>query len=367
MRQILKSGSKVAKITTIVGARPQFIKTALVSKKLREMGFHEVIIHTGQHYDYNISKIFFDELNISEPDYHLRVGSGSHGKQTGLMLRRIEEVLYKETPNIVVVYGDTNSTLAGALAASKLNLTVAHIEAGLRSFNKAMPEEINRVLTDHVSSLLFCPTETSVRNLASEGVSKGVHLVGDVMYDSALYYSKLAEEHSTVLDRLGLHPKGYFLATIHRPQNTDNPDNLRSIIEALNELPLSTILPLHPRTKKGMVRNSILTNPSFCNLIPPVSYLDMLMLEKNARAILTDSGGVQKEAYFFEVPCITLRNETEWVETVESGWNILVGADKDRILSVIGQIDKRWPIHKNYYGDGNASDNIVKIIAQEIT
>jgi len=367
MSQILKSSRKSAKIITIVGARPQFIKTALVSKKLRQMGLHEVIIHTGQHYDYNISSIFFDELNIPEPDYHLRVGSGSHGKQTGLMLRRIEEVLSKETPGIVLTYGDTNSTLSGALAASKLNITVAHIEAGLRSFNRAMPEEINRVLTDHVSDILFCPTETSVRNLANEGISKGVHLVGDVMYDSALYYSKLAKKRSTTLDSLDLHPKRYFLATIHRPQNTDSPDNLRNIIEALNELPMPTILPLHPRTKRMMIRNNISANPSFCHLIPPVSYLDMLTLERNARAILTDSGGVQKEAYFFKIPCITLRNETEWVETVESGWNVLVGADKEKIVAAVQRGASSSSTHKNFYGDGKSSDKIAGIIAEEIT
>jgi len=365
MPQVLESSSKSVKIATIVGARPQFIKIALVSKKLRQTGFHEVVIHTGQHYDYNMSKAFFDELNIPEPDYHLRVGSGSHGKQTGLMLRRIEQVLCKEKPNIVLVYGDTNSTLAGALAAAKLNLTVAHIEAGLRSFNRAMPEEINRVVTDHISDVLFCPTETSVRNLANEGISEGVYLVGDVMYDSALHYGRLAEEHSTILDKLHLDAKGYFLATIHRPQNADSPDNLSNIIEALNELPLPTILPLHPRTKRMMLKN-IPTDPSFCSLIPPVSYLDMLILEKNASAIFTDSGGVQKEAYFFKVPCITLRDETEWVETVESGWNVLVGPDKDKILSAIQQIDSPPSRHKQFYGNGKSSSKIVEIIAEEI-
>ena len=355
----------LAKVATIVGARPQFIKTALMSHKLRQ-GFQEILIHTGQHYDYNMSRVFFDELNIPEPNYHLEVGSGSHAEQTGLMLQRIERVLYEERPRVVLVYGDTNSTLAGALAAAKLNIAVAHVEAGLRSFNTAMPEEINRLLTDRISSLLFCPTETALKNLTSEGISTGVHLIGDVMYDTALHYGEVADKRSNVLDRLNLHPKAYFLATIHRAQNTDNPDNLKNIIEALDECPMPTILPLHPRTKAAMTSH-ISDSHSSCKFIPPVSYLDMLMLEKNAKAIFTDSGGVQKEAYFFKVPCVTLRDETEWVETVKSGWNVLVGADKEKILSALGQIDRPQSSHKDYYGDGNASDKIIEIIAQEIS
>ena len=355
-----------SKVATIVGTRPQFIKMVLVSKKLRAMGFREIVIHTGQHYDYNMSKCFFDELDIPEPDYYLRAGPGNHGKQTGLMLRKIEEVLLKEVPNIVLLYGDTNSTLAGALAASKLNLTVAHIEAGLRSFNRTMPEEINRVVTDHVSGILFCPTETAVRNLANEGISKHVYLVGDVMYDSALHYGGLAEKHSTILDNLGLRTKEYFLATIHRPQNTDVVGNLKEIIRILNQLSMITILPLHPRTKRMLALDGILVNPSHCKLISPVSYMDMLVLERNAKAILTDSGGVQKEAYFFKIPCITLRDETEWVETVESGWNELVGLDRGRVLSAVQRIGKSRPIPPNFYGNGEASQKIVEVIAREI-
>jgi UDP-N-acetylglucosamine 2-epimerase len=356
-------GQKI-KVATIVGARPQFIKISLVSTKLRKE-FKEVLIHTGQHYDYNMSKVFFDELNIPEPDYHLGIGSGSHGLQTGLMLQAVEKVLKKESPAVVLVYGDTNSTLAGALAAAKLNLTVAHVEAGLRSFNRDMPEEINRVLTDHVSQFLFCPTQTAVANLAAEGIKKGVHLVGDVMYDAALYYGKIADQRSNVLDRLTLPPGEYFLATIHRAENTDNLENLSNIIGALRECPMPVILPLHPRTRAALGDKYSETHGS-CKFIPPVSYLDMLKLEKNAKAIFTDSGGIQKEAYFFRVPCITLRGETEWVETVSSGWNMLVGAERKRILSALSHINKPRPVHKEYYGNGYASDRIVEIIAREL-
>jgi UDP-N-acetylglucosamine 2-epimerase len=351
------------KVATIVGARPQFIKVSPVSDKLRQK-FHEILIHTGQHYDYNMSRVFFEELNIPEPDYHLGVGSGSHGLQTGLMLQEVEKVLRKEKPMVVLVYGDTNSTLAGALAAAKLNLTMAHVEAGLRSFNRAMPEEINRVLTDHISQLLFCPTETAAANLATEGIEKGVHLVGDVMYDAALYYGKIADQRSNALDRLTLRPKEYFLATIHRAENTDNPENLSSIIGALHECPMPVILPLHPRTKAAL-GSEYPESYGSCKFIPPVSYLDMLKLEKNARTIFTDSGGIQKEAYFFRVPCITLRGETEWVETVSSGWNRLVGADRKRILSALSHVNEPPPVHKEYYGDGNASERIVEIIDRE--
>ncbi len=354
----------MTKAAIVVGARPQFIKIALFIGKLRGK-FDSVLIHTGQHYDYNMSKIFFDELGIPDPDYHLQVGSANHGEQTGLMLQKLEPVLLKESPDVVLVCGDTNSTLAGALVASKLNIPVAHIEAGLRSFNRTMPEEINRVITDHISKYLFCPTETSAINLSLEGIVNGVHLVGDVMYDTALYYEQLMEEkRPNILHRLGLFPKCYFLATIHRPQNTDNAENLGNIVGALSQCPLPIILPLHPRTRGKM--GFIPEESGACHFISPVSYLDMLVLEKNALAILTDSGGVQKEAYFFKVPCITFRDETEWVETVDDGWNVLTGANKAKILLAVGKIGDFRPICKNRYGDGNATDKIIDILVKEL-
>lgn len=328
------------KLLDIVGARPQFIKVGpilrAIAKHNREhpqRAIHEVLVHTGQHYDYTMSRVFFEELELKEPDYHLGVGSGTHGSQTGEMLKRIEDVLLKEKPDLVMVYGDTNSTLAGALAAAKLHIPVAHVEAGLRSFNKTMPEEINRVLTDHISDLLFCPTQTAVENLEREGITKGVHLVGDVMYDSVLYNVQLAEKRSEILERLHLQPKGYALATVHRAENTDHPERLRSIFQALETIAadgLPVVVPLHPRTRK---RLSALNLPfNRLQIIEPVSYLEMLLLEKSAKIILTDSGGVQKEAFFFKVPCVTVRDETEWVETVELGWNVLVGCDPERIV-----------------------------------
>ena len=326
----------------------------------------EVIVHTGQHYDNNMSRIFFDELEIPKPDYDLRVGSHAHGKQTGMMLDRIEEVLLKEDPDWVFVYGDTNSTLAGALAAAKLHIPLAHVEAGLRSFNKRMPEEINRILTDHISTLLFCPTDRAVENLKGEGIEEGVYNVGDVMYDSALYNLMRAEERSDVFNRLGLPTKGYFLSTLHRQENTDDPERLISLLTVLSNLGHPVIMPIHPRTKKVLLDYG-LSNEKLKGLriIPPVSYLDMLVLEKNARVILTDSGGVQKEAYFFKVPCITLRDETEWVETVESGWNRVVGSDQVKIRDTAEAAISLYPnSYKDLYGDGKASEKIVEILFQ---
>lgn len=362
---------KTLKIVDVVGARPQFIKLAPVLKAIKEYNeknwqcpIQEILVHTGQHYDYEMSGVFFDELGLKAPDYHLGVGSGTHGYQTGEMLKRIEEVLLAEKPDLVMVYGDTNSTLAGALAAAKLHIPVAHVEAGLRSFNKRIPEEINRVLTDHVSDLLFCPTETAVKNLEREGITKGVYLVGDVMYDAALQYLALAERKSCILERLGLEPKSYALATVHRAENTDDPERLRAIfagLEGVARAGLPVVLPLHPRTRKaaealGLSLNSV-------RVLEPVSYLDMLLLEKNARVILTDSGGVQKEAFFFRVPCVTLREETEWVETVEAGWNVLVGWDPGRItqaaLEAWPGVESAWP-----YGDGRAAERIVEIFIE---
>lgn len=327
------------KIISIVGARPQFIKLAPLSAELRKRGISEIVLHTGQHYDENMNKVFFEELNISEPDYNLGIGSGLHGEQTAKMLIGIEEILLKEKPDLVIVYGDTNSTLAGALAASKLHIPLAHVEAGLRSFNKRMPEEINRIVADHLSDILFCPTKTAVENLRNEGITKGVYLVGDIMFDALMHFEKISQEKSVILERLGIKPKSYYLLTIHRAENTDNLERLKSILLALMKSGKSIIFPIHPRTK-NKVREFGLESYLNSNIrvIDPVGYLDMLNLEKNAYAILTDSGGIQKEAFWLKVPCITLREETEWVETVRYGWNTLVGANKDKILEALDNI-----------------------------
>ncbi len=352
------------KVVTIVGARPQFIKVAPVSRWLR-LHCKEIVVHTGQHYDDLLSGIFFRELEIPAPDYNLEVGSASHGRQTGEMLTGVEEVLLKERPDWVVVYGDTNSTLAGALAAAKLDIPVAHVEAGLRSYNRKMPEEINRVLTDHLSSLLFCPTETAVKNLTQEGIIQGVYQVGDVMYDVALWGLEVAERKSTILKTLNVDAGRYLLTTIHRPSNTDEPDNLAAIMSALNETAETVIFPAHPRTQKAFNHWQIHPN-SNVRLIDPISYLDMLVLEKNARMILTDSGGVQKEAYILGIPCVTLREETEWIETVEAGWNVLVGASRERILEAVKNFRPAVP-RSPLFGDGNASQRIVEILIREGT
>lgn len=324
----------------------------------------ETIVHTGQHYDNSMSRVFFDELEIPKPYCNLDVGSSTHGMQTGMMLARIEEVLLKEKPDRVLVYGDTNSTLAGAIAAVKLNIPVAHVEAGLRSFNKRMPEEVNRVITDHISSLLFCPTESAVENLKREGITEGVYKVGDVMYDSVLYNLKKAEERSEILNDLKIEPKGYFLSTLHRQENTDDPERLASIFTVLSGLDYPIIIPMHPRTKKTIEEHAFPPgNLNKLMIIPPVSYLDMLILEKNARLILTDSGGVQKEAYFFKIPCITLRDETEWVETVEAGWNRVAGADPAKIREAIeATISIPLKAYQDFYGDGKASERILEIL-----
>ncbi|MCI0515281.1 UDP-N-acetylglucosamine 2-epimerase (non-hydrolyzing) [candidate division KSB1 bacterium] len=356
------------KIATIVGARPQFIKAAPLSRVLRQRAT-EFLIHTGQHYDANMSQVFFDELGIPAPDLNLEVGSASHAVQTGEILIRLEKVLLDIRPDLVLVYGDTNSTLAAALAATKLQIPVAHVEAGLRSFNRKMPEEINRIWTDKISDLLFCPTRTAVQNLQNEGIETGVHLVGDVMYDAALQFGEIAAKKSRILEKLSLVPKKYFLATVHRPFSTDSPENLRNIIEAFNESQMPVIFPVHPRTVHALKQNQlwplIEASPSIIH-IDPVSYLEMLVLEKNAAKILTDSGGIQKEAYFFQVPCITLREDTEWVETVADGWNILVGTDKPRILAALKSF---VPAHTSrmLFGDGKASEQIVKIIFHSIS
>ena len=355
------------KVVSIVGARPQFIKAAIVSRALRTAGHEEVLIHTGQHYDREMSGVFFEELNIPQPAKNLCVGSGPHGQQTALMLERIEDVLLAEKSDWVVVYGDTNSTLAGALAACKLRIPVAHVEAGLRSFNRDMPEEHNRVLTDHCAELLLCPTQTAVDNLQREGISKGVTLVGDTMYDAVLQYAAVARERSTILRDLNLEPKHYLLATVHRAYNTDDPKNLGSILSAFLELDTPIIFPVHPRTRQCIAGLNGAINlkhpPSKLKLIEPTSYLDMLMLEENAKVILTDSGGMQKEAYFLGVPCVTLRPETEWVETVEAGWNILAGTEPSNIVRASQKAD--WPTDRDrkIFGYGDAAARIVHTLS----
>ena len=360
---LYNSCSKNMKILTIVGARPQFVKAAPVSKALRAVGHEEFLVHTGQHYDPQMSQIFFDEMGIPEPNINLEVGSGQHGWQTAQMLMGIEKLLLEEKPDTILLYGDTNSTLAGSLAAVKLHIPIAHVEAGLRSFNRKMPEEHNRVLTDHASDFLFCPTEISAQHLANEGITKGVHIVGDVMYDAVLGFTELAEKKSTLLDTLHIAPNDYLLATVHRPANTDNAKNLRAIFEAFRELDENIIFPVHPRTR-GKIADLIDDVAKFTpklKLIAPVGYLDMLSLAKNAKTILTDSGGLQKEAYWLATPCVTLRAETEWVETVNVGWNMLVGADKKKIL--IAVTDKKTQKERpSIYGDGHAAEKIVAIL-----
>jgi UDP-N-acetylglucosamine 2-epimerase len=321
------------KVVSIVGARPQFIKSAPVSRELRQVA-QEILVHTGQHYDDSMSGVFFRDLNLPEPDYDLGVGSGTQAQQTGEMLKKIEEVLLQEKPEGVLVYGDTNSTLAGALAAAKLHIPVVHVEAGLRSFNRRMPEEINRVMTDHLSALLLCPTETAVKNLEREGVSKSVHLIGDVMYDALRDGVESASKVSTILDRLHLCGRPFVLATVHRAENTDQLKRLEGIVTALvalAEAGHTVVFPMHPRTKKQLSKLVFEPHNRFIQ-IEPISFLDMMALQSMARVILTDSGGIQKEAYWLEVPCLTLREETEWIETIESGWNRLVGANPQRIL-----------------------------------
>ncbi|NOH00746.1 MAG: UDP-N-acetylglucosamine 2-epimerase (non-hydrolyzing) [Chloroflexi bacterium] len=349
-------------ILTVVGARPQFVKAAAVSRVLREK-HTEVLVHTGQHYDDGMSKVFFRELDIPEPDYNLEVGSAGHSVQTGEMLIRMEPIFEKEKPDWVLVYGDTNSTLAGALTASKLQIPTAHIEAGLRSFNRAMPEEINRILTDHVSRLLFCPAQKAVENLRLEGVTSGVHVVGDVMYDAVLRYSAVAAERSSILGVLGLTPKQYLLATVHRAANVDDMERLLDILETFSALEETVVFPVHPRTFKR-IRAAGFSAGENLKLMEPVGYLDMLWLEKNARMILTDSGGVQKEAYWFGTPCITLREETEWVETVQAGWNLVVGVERGRIVDAVRNFSP--PASRPHlFGDGNAAQKIIRHLEDE--
>ncbi|NEP55943.1 MAG: UDP-N-acetylglucosamine 2-epimerase (non-hydrolyzing) [Symploca sp. SIO2G7] len=361
------------KILTVVGARPQFIKAATVSRAIEQHNqkhshhIQEIILHTGQHYDKNMSDVFFQEMKIPLPNYHLGIGGGSHGAMTGQMLEKIEQVLLDENPNIVLVYGDTNSTLAGALAAAKLHMPVAHVEAGLRSFNMKMPEEVNRILTDQISQWLFCPTETAVSNLENEGLQHRPNVqicqVGDVMYDAVLFYKKIAQPTEQTASLMQQLSNRFYLATVHRAENTDNPVRLNNIMSALNEISQTTpvILPLHPRTQKSLKIQSF----PYIKLIEPVGYFDMITLLSHCQGVFTDSGGLQKEAYFFQKPCITLRDETEWVELVQYGFNYLASADFDKILasekSFKGRdINSSTPL----YGRGNASQQIVEIIIQ---
>ncbi|HVB21540.1 MAG TPA: UDP-N-acetylglucosamine 2-epimerase (non-hydrolyzing) [Ktedonobacteraceae bacterium] len=346
------------KLVSIVGARPEFVQLAPVSRALREW-HEELIIHSGQHYDYCMSAQFFDELEIAAPDYHLECSSASHGVQTARMLEAIEGVLIKECPERVVVFGDTNTTLAGTLAAAKLHIPVAHVEAGLRSFNRSMPEEINRVVTDHLSDRLFCPTETACKNAYNEGIRQGVEVVGDVMYDALLQaQSMLAERTEALLHRLKVAPRDYMLVTVHRPVNTDDPTAMQNIALAFNKLNMPIIFPIHPRTRARLKNYDILWK-KHVRFIEPVGYLDMLTLERSAYRILTDSGGVQKQAFFLRVPCVTLREETEWIETVEAGWNVLVGSRSQAILEAVDLPEPETPQQK-LFGEGDAAIRIAQ-------
>ncbi len=348
-------------VLTIVGARPQFIKAFAVSRALRR-NHDEVLVHTGQHYDEELSGVFFDELGIPDPDYNLGVGSGSHGQQTATMIAEIETVLEHEQPDVVLLYGDTNSTLAGAIAASKLEPIVAHVEAGLRSYNRDMPEEINRVLADHVADVLFPPSQSAAETLRKEGITDGVHIVGDVMYDSILWAKEVAKDQSSVLQELGYDEGEFVLATVHRAGNTDDPEKLTAILDGLSCSPLPVVLPVHPRTKKRLQEYDFWDRAnSELDVIEPVGYLDFVRLLDGAERVATDSGGVQKEAFFLDTHCVTMREETEWVETVESGWNVLVGADSEAIERELTV----WKSHTEKptpYGDGTAAEQIVRVL-----
>lgn len=356
------------KIITVVGARPQFIKAKALSRVIDEQyssQIEEKIIHTGQHFDYNMSKVFFDDLEIPKPHYHFSISGGNHGAMTGKMLEAIENVLIEEKPNWLLVYGDTNSTLAGALAASKLNIPVAHVEAGLRSFNMKMPEEINRIVSDRIASELFCPTKTAIDNLAAEGIINNVHNVGDIMYDAALYYKNIAKDKSKILKQLKLVRKTYALATCHRAENTDNLFRIKETLIALNDTAkkMPVIFPLHPRTNKFIKKFNLDHFLEKLIVTPPLPFLDMLALEQGALIIITDSGGVQKEAFFFGIPCITIRDETEWLETVELGWNKLTGANSERVSNAVDKyIEQNISSLSSLqpYGDGKAANKILK-------
>jgi UDP-GlcNAc3NAcA epimerase len=347
------------KILTVVGARPQFVKAAAFSRVARQR-HTEILVHTGQHYDTQMSDVFFDELALPQPDYHLGVGSGSHGVQTAQMLERLEPVIAREAPDRVVIYGDTNSTLAGALAAAKLGVPIAHVEAGLRSYVRDMPEEVNRIVADRLSTYLFAPTRNAVGNLAHEGIVAGVTLTGDIMYDALLRHAPIAAEKSSAVRNLGLTPGRYVLATVHRAANTDDPVRLADIIDALALLHEPVILPMHPRTRAALMGTDIEVEPPV-RVIGPVGYLDMVALEQAARVVLTDSGGVQKEAYLLAVPCVTLRDETEWTETLEGGWNVLAGADTERILAAARR-PRPAGTPPPVFGNGHAAELMVEAL-----
>ena len=347
------------KVLSIVGTRPQYVKVATVSQELRSH-HEEILVDTGQHYDFEMSEVFIQQLNIAKPDFDLGVGSGSHGEQTGRILIELEKVLQSVKPDLVMVYGDTNSTLAGALAAVKLGYSLAHVEAGERSYNRSMPEEINRVVADHTAHLLFCSTERSIRNLEMEGIRQGVHLVGDVICDSLLANLPKAESVSPILDKLGLETGTYSLLTLHRPVNVDDLSHLERLLTALSSLEERIVCPVHPRTQRSL-RDLASEAPGNVTMIPPVGYLDMLVAEKNARCIITDSGGVQKEAYLLSVPCVTCREETEWTETVEAGWNTLVGSDPDRLRQAVAAPRPQLP-RPPLFGDGHAAQRIVELL-----
>ena len=347
------------KLLTVVGARPQFIKAAPFCRIARQR-HTEVLVHTGQHYDPQMSDVFFDELSLPRPDHHLGVGSGTHAWQTAQMLERLEPVMVREAPDAVVIYGDTNSTLAGALAAAKLGLPLAHVEAGLRSGVRTMPEEINRVVADRLATHLFAPTENAVENLAREGIAEGVTLTGDIMYDALLQNAPIAAERSTLVRDAGLAPGGFVLATVHRAANTDDPRRLEAILDALAMLREPVLLPLHPRTRSALMATDIEVEPPV-RIVEPLGYLDMLAAEQAARLVITDSGGVQKEAYLLGVPCVTLRDETEWVETLAAGWNVLAGADPERILAAARRSRPKGsppPV----FGDGHAAERMVQAL-----
>ncbi len=363
------------RIITVLGARPQFIKAAALSRVLRSSPFsdviEEVIVHTGQHYDENMSDVFFREMDIPQPDFRLEIGGTSHGRMTGQMLIELEDLYLQVKPDAVLVYGDTNTTLAGALAASKLNIPIAHVEAGLRSFWKRMPEEQNRVLTDHLSTWLFCPTDASIQNLKAEGIQEGIHRVGDVMYDINLFYQARLQEEA----QRGLHrptnealafQEPFVLMTVHRAENTDASERLINILKGAGRLPLQIIWPVHPRTAQ-VIRNMGLQISPNIHLIPPLGYLDMLSLEMRAELILTDSGGVQKEAYFLQKPCITLRDQTEWIETVEDGWNKLGGTLPESIWAAYQAFKQAPPAkQKKHYGEGDAARKIAEVLMQDL-
>jgi UDP-N-acetylglucosamine 2-epimerase len=347
------------RILSVVGNRPQFVKSAPLSLALAERGVEEIVLHTGQHYDPELSAVFFEELELAPPRYRLEVGSGTHGEQTGRMLPGIEGAVGEERPEAVLVYGDTNSTLAGALAAAKLLVPVAHVEAGLRSFDRSMPEELNRMLVDQLSTLLFCPTDLAVRNLAREGISEGVNLVGDVMYDANLRLAPLARERSTALEDAGVESGRYLVLTLHREANVA-PEPLGRVAQALDGLDEPVVFPAHPRTRAALEEGGVSLG-EHVRVLPPVGYLDFAALASQARVVLTDSGGVQKEAYWYSVPCVTLRTTTEWVETIETGWNRLVATDADAIAAAVREAAPGAE-HPDLYGDGRASERIADLL-----